>query len=355
MRRFRSTHYMLAGAALLLFLLFAGGSFIPGLGSPPVGASALNCEEINYVGVAPDVPEGSVAFGLSIETRVTDFSSLKGEDLVNAVKKDENMVGCQYASQAYTQAIHRGILPWPNSDEEWATKLLEISGNRQVHLDLMAQVQLWNSEASAEVIYLDESYNSDWLVRTGYGPFLRQGSGHDDVAGWVIRWTHVNADGTTSVVTERLTCMYQWVGEVPPGVPPCDCTPPPPCECPPPPSTTTTTQPPCVDCGGTTTTTTTTVPCNGVVKNGVCEHPPASPTIPSAPSSSGTTVATIGPSPTAPPDPVPTGPVHTVDPPVSTNPTSVGGNTGSSIPVPPPATQVTTPPATIPPGTVVSD
>jgi hypothetical protein len=227
----RFTNYMLAGAATLLLLLF-GGSFIPGLSSQP---DSLACGNIEYIGIAPEVPEGSVAMGPSIETRVTGFEALSAADKVEAVKKDGNEVGCQYASQAYTQAIHRGILPWPTSDKEWTDQLLKIDGDRKVHHDLMRKVSEWKAEASAEVLYLDTPYTSDWLVRiAGDEPLLRQGPGHADVAGWVVKWTHANADGTTSVVIERLVCMYQWVGEIPPSVPPCDCPPPPPPPCPPP-------------------------------------------------------------------------------------------------------------------------
>jgi len=306
---------------ILLLLLLVGTA--KRLIDPPPASADDECESVEYLSMAPEVTPGSVAFGPSIETRIENFSSLKGQELVDAVKEDEKLMSAQYASQTYTQAIHRGILPWTSSDQEWIDQLVVLDADPTARCELFGKIQDWNTKASAEVIYLDQSYNSDWLVRSDYGPFLRQGPGHDDAAGWVIRWTH--EDGT--VVIERLTCMYQWVGEIPPSVPPVTT---PPCEaCTPPPTT----------------------PCSGKT----CETPPPSPTIPPAPGGSPTTQTTVGPSATAPPDPTPTGSIVTVDPPVSTSPSNYGGPTpgvtipSSTAPLP------TSPPATAPIGGGGSD
>jgi hypothetical protein len=184
------------------------------------------CDGISYVGIAPDVSEGSIAFGPAAQTRIANFEALSAEEKTKAVVADEHKVGCQYSAQALTQAVHRGLEPWPTSDQDWTTRLQKLHGDRKAHRELMVRVEEWNAKASAEAVYLDTPYNSDWLERTASGPMLRQGPGHDDVAGWVIKWTH--QDGT--VVLERIICMYQLV--IPPGVPGCVYCPPPPPPCP---------------------------------------------------------------------------------------------------------------------------
>lgn len=117
--------------------------------------------------------------------------------------------------------------------------------------------------------------------------------------------------------------------------------------------------------GGTTTTvvTSTTVPGSSttvliceppmVLKAGKCELPPASPTIPPAPSVVVSSTS-LQPSETAAPDPVPPGPINTVDPPVSTVPSNVGGG-DTGVDIPPPSGPLPTPPSTsIPEGQVGS-
>lgn len=250
-----------SAAVVVAIVLLALGSItgIIGGDDPPADAGNDVCKDIPYVRIDPDMSayktasgQLPIAFGSSIETRVADALTLTGVDQVKAVTADEFTVGCEYASQTLTQAIHRGIQSWPTSDQDWTDRLLKLDADREAQHELMGKVVKWQAEASAEVYYdPTPSYNSDWLERTGFGPMLRQGPGHDNAIGWVIKWTH--EDGT--VVIERLTCMYQWVGEIPPTVPPPGT---PPVVTPP-----TTTVPP-----GTTVPTATTTPTNTTVPSG---------------------------------------------------------------------------------------
>ncbi len=311
---------------------------------PPVGAANDVCKDVEGSTTLFNQQTSDLAFGPAVPTEATQ------------AKAELHKRRCLDPALTTADAIDAGFenFPFPSSDDEWDAQWRGLNGDRELWLKTIEKLESQEATASAEVVDHPHSYHTMWFLDgppTAYGamPYLRQGTGHAAEAGLVLKFTF--PDG--SVRMYRLSCGFQPVRDTPfPKIPPPEV----------PPSTTvpSTTVPgttvPGTTVPGTTvpgtTVPSTTTPCEPpkVLKGGKCELPPASPTIPPTTVGSGVTPTSLGPSPTATPDPTPTGPITTVDPPVSTVPSNVGGGpTGVTIP-PTIAPLPTVPPATIQPG-----
>lgn len=174
--------------------------------------SATVCGSTPFVKVAPDVD--GLAFGPDVRTEITDFDKLSQEQQVDKVVVHQAETWCKYPAIALANAMHRGLVPWPNSSDEWLVHLKVLLEDQGEHNKLVEKLISWEDDQvqKYEILYIEKKYNSDWFDRSSGDPILISGRGHDTVSGWVIRRTL--KDGTT--LDERLVCMYQLAGPVPP-------------------------------------------------------------------------------------------------------------------------------------------
>lgn len=253
MSRKIATPAALAGVAFTLFAVLATIVWLGvGVGKPTDASdggnsgetpteAAKTCEGLAYVSAAPI--RSDLAFGPDVRTEIDRYDQLSESERVEAVVAHQLATWCKFPAIALANAMHRGLVQWPSSPDEWLERLKVLTEDRQEHLKLVERLLEWESNQVIryEIVYNHDKYMSDWFDRSSGTPVLVRGNGHDIVAGWVVRRTL--KDGT--VLEERLECDYQLAGEVPPLTPP-----------PPPPSTTEVgkdartrpSQPPVVNC-----------------------------------------------------------------------------------------------------------
>lgn len=226
----------LGGAALIILAVLATVLLWFQTGETEGEAPTVDtCEGVDFVSAAPDRTD--LAFGPDVRQEITDFDQLSNNGQVEAVLAHQLATWCKFPAIALANAMHRGIVPWPSSPDEWLAQLKVLVEDREKHHDLVEKMLKWESDhvQKYEIVYNHDKYLSDWFDRSSGQPVLTRGDGHAVEANWVIRRTL--KDG--SVLDERLVCSYQLAGPVPPLTPPPPgTTPPPPVTTAPPPPTT---------------------------------------------------------------------------------------------------------------------